>query len=64
MENTWLSKSPRSMHCIFDYGREYTGAGFQELYKDMESTHILPLLKISVKHINRHTRKLMDTKQG
>jgi len=28
-ENTWLSRYPRPMHCIFDQGGEFIGAGFQ-----------------------------------
>jgi len=31
LENTWLSRYPRPMHCIFDQGGEFTGAGFQQV---------------------------------
>jgi len=30
-ENTWLSRYPRPMHCIFDQGGEFIGVGFQQM---------------------------------
>jgi hypothetical protein len=32
-ENTWLSRYPRPLECIFDQGTEFVGDGFQQILK-------------------------------
>ena len=33
-ENSWLSRYPRPVRCLFDQGNEFLGEGFQEILHD------------------------------
>jgi len=41
VENTWLSRYPRPMHCIYDQGGEFIGMGFQQVLH-RHGTHLHP----------------------